>query len=129
AGRSLSGTESYIFSAVEIRALCRTINAEPATDDSAHPIYYYIATQVGMGQTVAGLCEVCDFDVEVGPMMAGSKVTFAAPLLTDQPYLVEGASRSLVRKQSRKLCVMDLMAFVLRLNNTDCTPVLSTGDS
>lgn len=128
-GTSLSGTEPYIISAEENRALCKSINAEPAADGSAHPVYYYIATQVGMGQTVAGLCEVCDFDVEVGPMMAGSKVTFSSPLMTDQPYRVEGEITSIVRKQSRKLGVMDLMSYELRLTLPDGTPVLTTVNS
>ncbi|MAT51396.1 MAG: hypothetical protein CMK32_09470 [Porticoccaceae bacterium] len=129
AGTSLSGSEPYIISAEENRALCETVNAEVASDGSAHPIYYYIATQVGMGQTVAGVCEICDFDVEVGPMMAGSKVIFSRPLMTDQPYLVEGEITSIVRKKSRKLGVMDLMVYELRLTLPDKTPVLTTVNS
>lgn len=128
-GTSLSGSDPYIISGEENRALCKTVNAEPAADGRAHPIYYYIATQVGMGQTVAGLCEVCDFDVEVGPMMAGSKVTFSSPLMTDQPYLVEGEITSITRKKSRKLGVMDLMTYELRLTLPDKTPVLTTVNS
>jgi hypothetical protein len=129
AGTSLAGSEPYIISAQENRALCATVNATPAADGSAHPIYYYIATQVGMGQTVAGLCEVCDFDVEVGPMMAGSSVNFKQPLMTDQPYLVGGQILSITRKPSRKLGVMDMMVYELTLSLPDGTPVLSTTNS
>lgn len=129
AGTSLSGTTPYTISAEENRQLCATINAKPAADGSAHPIYYYIATQVGMGQTVAGLCAVCDFDVEVGPMMAGSKVVFSQPLMTDQPYHVTGSIRSIERKKSRKLGVMDLMVYDLSLSLPDGTPVLTTTNS
>jgi hypothetical protein len=129
AGTSLAGSEPYIISAQENRALCATVNATPAADGSAHPIYYYIATQVGMGQTVAGLCEVCDFDVEVGPMMAGSSVNFQQPLMTDQPYQVGGKILSITRKPSRKLGVMDMMVYELTLSLPDGTPVLSTTNS
>lgn len=129
AGTSLSGSDTYTISAEENRALCESINATPAADGTAHPIYYYIATQVGMGQTVAGLCEVCEFDVEVGPMMAGSKVSFSQPLVTDQPYTVNGKIISIVRKASRKLGVMDLMVYELSLHLPDGTAALVTTNS
>lgn len=129
AGTSLAGSEPYTISAEENRALCASINATVADDGSAHPIYYYIATQVGMGQTVAGLCDVCEFDVEIGPMMAGSKVEFKQKLMTDQPYHVGGEILSITRKPSRKLGVMDLMVYELRLTLPDGTPVLSTTNS
>lgn len=129
AGTSLAGSEPYIISAEENRALCESINTTAATDGTAHPIYYYIATQVGMGQTVAGVCEICDFDVEVGPMMAGSKVKFQQPLMTDQPYIVGGEITSIARKKSRKLGVMDLMTYDLTLSLPDGTPVLITTNS
>ena len=82
AGISLAGAKPYTISAEENRALCESTGVAPAEDGTAHPIYFYIATQVGMGMTVAGLCAACDFDVEEGPMMASSKVTFSRPLVT-----------------------------------------------
>jgi hypothetical protein len=102
---------------------------EPAGDGQAHPIYFFIATQVGMGQTVAGLCAVCGFDVEQGPMMATSKVTFQRPLKTEQPYLVTGEIKSLTRKPSRAFGVMDLLNYELSLSLPDGTPVLTTLNS
>jgi hypothetical protein len=126
AGISLAGTKPYLISADENRALCDSTGVAPAADGSAHPIYFYIATQVGMGMTVAGLCAACEFDVEEGPMMASSKVTFARPLITGQPYNVTGRIVSLVRKPSRKLGVMDMLEYLLELSLPDGTPVLST---
>lgn len=126
AGFSLAGSEPYTISAEENAALCSSIGVEPEVDGTAHPIYFYIATQVGMGQTVAGLCRVCEFDVEEGPMMAGSKVTFQRPLRTGQPYQVTGRIVSLIRKPSRKLGVMDMLEYVLELSLPNGTPVLST---
>jgi hypothetical protein len=125
-GFSLAGSKPYTITAEENAALCASIGVQPAADGAAHPIYFYIATQVGMGQTVAGLCQVCEFNVEDGPMMAGSKVTFQRPLMTRQPYCVTGEIVSLVRKQSRKLGIMDMLEYVLRLSLPDGTPVLST---
>jgi hypothetical protein len=126
AGYSLTGSHPYTISAAENEALCASIGVQPARDGTAHPIYFYIATQVGMGQTVAGLCQVCEFNVEDGPMMAGSKVTFQRPLRTGQAYQVTGEIISLVRKASRKLGMMDMLEYVLRLSLPDGTPVLST---
>lgn len=126
AGVSLDGTEEIIISSDENRALCKTINAEPATDGSAHPSYYYITTQIGMGKTVAGLCEACDFDVNDGPMMASSAVVNHHPLLCDTTYTVKGEISSIVRKKSRKLGIMDIVTYVLRLVDADNTTILTT---
>jgi hypothetical protein len=130
AGTSLSGREPYTITAEENRALCKSLGVEAAADGSAHPSYYYVATQVAMGTTVAGLCEICEFDVEVGPMMGGSSVDFSSPIMTDHPYLVEGEILSIVRKKSRKLGVMDLMEYQLRLVEPDSkNVVISTTNS
>ena len=126
AGTRLDGTAIFTISAVENAALCRSTGVEPKLDGTAHPIYYYIATQVAMGQTVAGLCAVCDFDVDDGPMMGSSGVRFSAPLRTGGQYKVGGEILSLVRKRSRKLGVMDVLTYRLRLHELDGRTVLET---
>ncbi|HEY9091332.1 hypothetical protein [Parasphingorhabdus sp.] len=119
AGFSLDGSEAYTITAEQNAALCRSIGCEPASDGTAHPIYYYIATQIGMGPSVAEFCEACDFDVDDGPMIVGSEVTFRQPLMVDQPYTVTGSINSLDRKMSRKLGVMDLAEYTLDLHADD----------
>lgn len=126
AGKSLDGSGTYIIDPAENAALCRSTGAEPAADGTAHPAYYYIATQVAMGQTVAGLCALCDFDVEQGPMMASSSVGFHAPLRTATPYRVTGEITGLTRKSSRKLGLMDLLEYRLRLHDAGGAVVLET---
>ena len=126
AGTKLDGTETFTISAVENAALCRSTGVDPARDGSAHPIYYYIATQVAMGQTVAGLCAVCEFDVEDGPMMGSSGVRFSAPLRTGGRYRVSGEILGLERKKSRKLGVMDVLTYRLRLHELGGAIVLET---
>lgn len=126
AGTSLSGTSIYIISPDENAALCRSTSVEPATDGSAHPIYYFIATQAGMGKTVAGLCAACDFNVDDGPLMGSSSVDFKMPLRTGVPYNVTGEILSLVRKRSKKLGVMDVLEYRLRLHEDNGTTVLET---
>ena len=115
-----------MISALENRELCRSILVEPAGDGTAHPIYYYVATQVAMGKTVAELCALCDFDVEDGPMMGSSEVRFAAPLKVETPYRVSGEVLALERKRSRKLGVMDVLAYRLRLHDNDGNTALET---
>ncbi len=126
AGISLDGTEPYIITAEQNAALCRSTGVEPATDGTAHPIYYYIATQVAMGKTVAGLCSACAFNVEDGPMMGSSGVTFSVKLRVGVPYRVTGQILGLVRKRSRKLGVMDVLDYKLCLHDAMGDPVLET---
>jgi hypothetical protein len=129
AGTSLDGSQPYVIDPDENRRLCESVHVRPDPEGLAHPVYYYIATQVGMGMTVAGLCAACDFDVEDGPMMGSSGVRFSGRLRTGIPYLVRGEIVSLVRKPSRKLGVMDLLEYRLRLIDPDGTTVLETTNS
>jgi hypothetical protein len=127
AGTPLDGTKIFTIKAEENAALCASTGVAPAGDGSAHPIYYYIATQVAMGKTVAGLCETCEFDVEDGPMMGSSGIKFSEPLMVGESYKVTGEILSLVRKQSRKLGVMDVLTYRLRLHKlADETCILET---
>jgi hypothetical protein len=128
AGTSLDGTATYVITADQNAALCRSTGVEPAPDGSAHPIYYYIATQVAMGKTVAGVCETCDFDIADGPMMGSSGVVFSGPLKVDMPYTVHGEITGLVRKRSRKLGVMDVLDYRLRLIDPAGAQVLETAN-
>ncbi|MFV3077115.1 hypothetical protein [Niveispirillum fermenti] len=124
AGHRLDGDGTYVIDKAENAALCRSTGVEPATDGTAHPAYYYIATQVAMGQTVAGLCALCDFDIEQGPMMASSRVDFQDALRTGVAYRVTGEIIGLTRKPSRKLGLMDMLEYRLRLHGPDGTVVL-----
>lgn len=126
AGTSLSSDRAFSISAEDDAALCRSTGCEPATDGSAHPIWFFVATQVGMGKTVAGLCAACDFDVADGPMMGGSRVDFQGTIRTGTDYRVEGEIKGLTRKRSRKLGVMDIMEYELRLVGPDGAQVLAT---
>jgi hypothetical protein len=126
AGFSLSGSDPYVITADENRAVCATLGTAAASDGTAHPVYFFIATQVGMGKTVSELCAACEFDVDDGPMIASSHVVFSRALVTDVPYWVTGEIKSLTRKRSRTLGVMDLLEYVLRLTPSDGARVLET---
>lgn len=119
AGLRLDGDIPVIIDPGENERLCRTMGVAPSPAGEAHPCYYYIATQVGMGMSVAELCARCDFDVRDGPMMATSSVRFLAPLMTATPYVVRGQVIGLVRKPSRSLGVMDLLDYALDLHTLE----------
>jgi hypothetical protein len=125
-GLKLDGSETVRISAEENRALCATMGVEPDPAGKAHPSYFYIATQVGMGVSVAQLCAACAFDVRDGPMMATTGARFHQPIMTEQAYRVSGEIVSLERKQGRKLGVMDLLEYRLRLETPDGECVVET---
>ncbi len=114
-GISLDGTAPYVISASQNAALCHSTGVEPASDGTAHPIYFFIATQLGMGKSVAEFCAAFDFDVADGPMIAGTAVHFHKPLRVETPYLVRGEILGATRKHSRKLGVMDIVQYRLAL--------------
>lgn len=126
AGTNLSGPDPYVISPEENRQVCRLAGVTPEEDGKAHPIFFFVATQVGMGMTVAGLCQTCEFDVDDGPMIASSSVVFQRPLMVGTPYIVTGEIVSLVRKSSRRFGVIDLLEYELRLTSMDSMPVLAT---
>lgn len=129
AGVSLDGSRRFKISADDNERLCRSTGVAPAEDGTAHPIWYYVATQVAMGKSVAGLCESCEFDVEDGPMIGSSSVRFSAPIQVGVEYRVGGEILSLVRKRSRKLGVMDVLTYRLRLHAADSGAVILETDN
>ena len=126
AGISLNGRAPYVISRQENLELCESMGIVPSGDDRAHPIYFFIATQIGMGMTVAELCAVCEFNVDDGPMIVSSKVEFSQSLLVEQAYRVTGEIVNLTRKLSRKIGVIDMLEYRLNLSRPDGTPVLVT---
>lgn len=123
-GLSLDGP-GHVITRAENDVICATLGEGPAPDGSAHPIWSYIATQVGMGPSIAELCALCAFDVNDGLMLASTETRFERPLRVDQAYRVRGAITGLTRKQSRKLGVMDLLSFRLHLDLPDGTRACS----
>lgn len=126
AGLSLASAEPYVIRAEDNAALCATLGAAPAADGSAHPVYYYVAAQAGMGLTVAELCRACGFDAGEGLVLASSKVAFARPLRVGEPYRVDGRVLGLERRPSRRFGRLDLLEYEIRLRAPDGAAVLTT---
>jgi hypothetical protein len=115
---------TYRISRQDNAALCEAVGASADPDGRAHPIFYYVATQVGMGMTVADLLALYDFDVADGPMMTGSNASFAGELLVETDYRVAGEIVSLTRKPSRTFGFADILRFRLTLGRDDEKPTL-----
>ena len=118
AGRSLPGGR-YRIEEAQNRAFCEAVGAQVDPDGRAHPMYYYIATQAGMGVSVDELLAMCSFDVNDGPMMVGSDARFTQELKVDVDYDVTGEIVSVVRKPSRAFGTADTLTFRLTLASAE----------
>lgn len=105
----------YRISTAENEAVCGAVGASPRSAGRAHPIFFYIATQNGMGITVGELFDLCRFDPADGPLMVSTRAAFHQPIRTETDYVVSGEIIGLTRKPSRTFGAVDLLEFVLRL--------------
>jgi hypothetical protein len=112
----------YRIGRADNEALCEAVGTTADPGGRAHPIFYFIGTQVGSGISVADLLALCDFDVADGPLMAGSSAAWHGELMVDADYRVAGEILSLVRKPSRTFGAVDLLSF--RLTLTDSTDLI-----
>lgn len=116
----------YEITRAENEKLCAAVGSLPDASGAAHPIFYYIAGQCGMGISVEKLLAMCEFDVADGPMMTQSAVQFDAPLRVDETYGVSGEIIDLVRKPSRTFGAVDQLSFRVDLVNSTGARALST---
>jgi hypothetical protein len=94
--------------------------------EGAHPVWAYIATQRGIGISVADLCALADFDVDDGPMLGSVEMTYSRPLELGVEYRVTGEVVGIERKHGRKAGTFDVMTFRERLLAPDGAEVAST---
>jgi hypothetical protein len=110
----LPGTElpagSFTITEEEDARVLEVVGGERAADGTAHPLWAYVATQRGIGISVADLCALADFDVNDGPMLGSSALEFHGDLRIGEPYRVTGRVLSIDRKQGGS-GTFDLMTF------------------
>jgi hypothetical protein len=123
---SLPGTElpagEFTITSEEDARVLEVVGGEPAGDGTAHPLWAYIATQRGIGISVADLCALADFDVNDGPMLGSSELEYHGPIRIGEPYRVTGRVLSIDRKQG-SIGKFDVMAFQEDLLASDGTLV------
>ena len=81
------------------RRVAHVVGAHPTGSDDAHPLWAYIATQRGIGISVADICKLADFDVNDGPMLGSSHLEYHAPLRPGVNYRVTGEVLGMERKR------------------------------
>lgn len=116
---------TFTITAEEDDRVHDVVGGEPAGDGTAHPLWAYIATQRGIGVSVAELCRMADFDVADGPLLGNTEMEYEAPLRVGVEYRVAGEVLDIVRKSGRS-GTFDLMTFRERLLTADGTPVASS---
>lgn len=97
-----------------------------ASGDGAHPAWAYIATQRGIGISVADLCALADFDVNDGPMLGSVELIYAGEIEIGVEYRVTGEVVGIERKHGRKAGTFDIMTFRERLLAPDGAEVATS---
>ena len=108
---------SFTITQEEQRQLTEALGSPDA--EGAHPVWAYFATQRGIGISVAGLCELADFDVNDGPMLGSVEMTYSGPIRTGVQYRVAGEVVGIERKHGRRAGTFDVLTFRERLIGAD----------
>jgi hypothetical protein len=115
----LPGTQlapgEFTISREEAESLAGALLASDPVNDTAHPIWAYIATQRGIGISIAGLCELADFDVADGPMLGSVDIEYGAPVRIGVAHRVTGEVVGLERKVGRKTGTFDILTYRLAM--------------
>jgi hypothetical protein len=82
---------------------------------SAHPLMVYLATQAGMGLSLAELFTLFMGKSEDGPMLGEWGMDVHAPVHVDTNYTVTGGITGVLRKTGKKTGVFDIIQFELEL--------------
>lgn len=130
--RELPGTRLtpgiFAIARDEDQQVRRITQAAASSAETAHPLWAYIATQRGIGTSVAELCALGGFDVNDGPMLGSVELAYHAPLTFGETYSVEGEVLDIIRKEGRS-GVFDIMTYRERLIAADATVVATATNS
>jgi len=91
--------------------------SEPVTEP--HPVMAFVAAQRGMGCSVAELFAAWGTDMDDGPMLTATELTFPGELRTGTAYTVSGTVESVVRKSGRAMGTFDLLTARFELAGPD----------
>jgi hypothetical protein len=117
AGTSLpEGT--FTISDLEDEQLREVLHAPPSQSGVAHELWAYIATQRGIGISVADLCRIAQFDIADGPMLGSTELEYSSAMRIGTRYRVEGEVLGVERKHGRS-GTFDVMRYRERLLSGD----------
>ncbi|HEY4279610.1 MAG TPA: hypothetical protein VGM91_15405 [Conexibacter sp.] len=113
----LPGTElaagSFTISAEEDAKLAQVVG-DGAPAGAAQPLWAYVATQRGIGVSVEELCALADFDVNDGPLLGSTAMTWSQPIERGVEYAVAGEIVDIARKSGRS-GTFDILTYRERL--------------
>lgn len=95
------------------------ILSPPLPDDIAHPMYAYYTAIVGMHPSLDDIFAYAHSSAHAGVMFGEAGLEFHQPLRVGETYRVEGGFTKVVRKESSRLGIMDLITFELRVFSAD----------
>ena len=96
-----------------VRALAR---AKPRVSQIAFPIFAFVGALGGMGLKIKDVSEALGLAFDRGPVLARSRLSFAAPLLVDRVYTVDADIETLARKPSRTYGTADHLHLAVSLS-------------
>ena len=91
------------------------IASPPLPDQVAHPMYAYYTAIIGMHPSLDEIFHYAHSSADAGVMFGEAGLEFHKPLSIGSTYRVEGGFTKVVRKESSRLGVMDLVTFELEL--------------
>ena len=95
------------------------ILSPPLPGDVAHPMYGYYAAIIGMHPSLDEIFGYAHSSADAGVMFGEAGLDFHRPLQVGATYRVEGGFTKVIRKESSRLGIMDLITFELKVYQAD----------
>ena len=95
----------------------------------AHPMYAYYVAIRGMGPSLDQIFTACHSSADAGVMFGEAGLDLHVPMRIGTTYRVEGEFTKVVRKESSRLGIMDLITFDLELYDEDDNHVATSSNT
>lgn len=95
------------------------ILSPPLPDGVAHPMYAYYTAIIGMHPSLDEIFAYAHSSADAGVMFGEAGLEFHQTLRVGATYRVEGGFTKVVRKESSRLGIMDLITVELRMFDED----------
>lgn len=93
---------TFVVAPEDDRRYAEVVAGRAEDDESANPLWAFIAALTGTGLDITGLFALADCDVaQDGPMLGACDLEYARPLEVERPYRVEAVIAGLERKHGR----------------------------
>jgi hypothetical protein len=93
------------------------VHADPS--HQPHPVYGFIAPQLGTGLSIAELLALFGSSGDEGPMLGSCTLEYHAALAIEEDYYVSGEVLTAERKTGRTLATFDSVTYRLQAHTAD----------